>query len=759
MRFRSGIAITCLAISGHALAADAQNAAQTTASGDENVLGEIIVTARFRQENVQDVPITVTALSSEALEERGITDMIALSSVVPNLQIRNTNAGPNQSDIRLRGVPDVAVYVDGIAHSNTAGQLMDVVDVDRVEVLNGPQGTLFGKNAIGGAIQYVTTKPSDTFSASSKFTFGSYEHVDATGTLNIPWTDVFYTKITGASLQHGGYVRDIGTNDYDGADRYTVARFDALLKPTDAFNARFIFAYTGETANQPANVSTQNDLVCKGDPIPPEYTGKIPGPLCVLNTIGLKVNPNLDFGAQKLWEADSPTHDGDEGYDYKSYDFTLDLNLALSDHWGIRSLTGYRDEWFSKLANHNGTPYVLISNATGGISTEFTQELQLAFNSDWLKGTTGLYYYKDKFLRASISWTYTDLETGTLAAQSAALGGRTPSFNQNEYDNIIEGYAAYSEWTAKLADKLSFTVGARYNTEDNDTILYPAPVESLVCCTRLPDNLQPGGGELVPPRTATFNNFTPRASLQYQWQPNIMTYATYSKGFNAGGFNTATNVPIPYKPETLDNYEIGLKSDLFDKHLRFNLSAFYGEYKDIQVKVDLPYGETVVQATENAGAGLVKGLELESLWAATDRLTVNLNIGVLKTAYTDTGGQTDLQKDTAFPWSPKMTYDLGAQYRWSLNQGNLTLRGDYVYETSTESNIDPVFTVHQDGFGLLNARLTYQKVGAPWNVSAYGTNLTDAYYFTNSLHITQEGWAFGEVAPPREWGITFSMKY
>ena len=218
MRFRSGIAITCLAISGHALAADAQNAAQTTASGDENVLGEIIVTARFRQENVQDVPITVTALSSEALEERGITDMIALSSVVPNLQIRNTNAGPNQSDIRLRGVPDVAVYVDGIAHSNTAGQLMDVVDVDRVEVLNGPQGTLFGKNAIGGAIQYVTTKPSDTFSASSKFTFGSYEHVDATGTLNIPWTDVFYTKITGASLQHGGYVRDIGTNDYDGAD-------------------------------------------------------------------------------------------------------------------------------------------------------------------------------------------------------------------------------------------------------------------------------------------------------------------------------------------------------------------------------------------------------------------------------------------------------------------------------------------------------------------------------------------------------------
>jgi iron complex outermembrane receptor protein len=755
MRLKSGIAITCTLICGRAFAADAQT---TAPAASDNALGEIIVTARFREENVQNVPITVTALGGEALEERGITDMIGLSSVIPNLQIRNTNAGPNQSDIRLRGVPDVAVYVDGIAHSNTAGQLMDVVDVDRIEVLNGPQGTLFGKNAIGGAIQYVTTRPSDKFAAGSKITFGSYGQVDASGTLNIPWSDVFYTKITGASLQHNGYVRDIGNNGYDGADRYTVGRLDTLFKPDDKFNARFIFAYTGETANQPPNVSTQNDLVCKGDPIPPEYTGKIPGPLCVLNTIGLKVNPNLDFGAQKLWEADSPASDGNEGYDYKSYDFTLDLNYALSDVLAVRSLTGYRDEWFSKLANHNGTPYVLISNATGGISTELTQELQLAYNSDWLKGTTGLYYYKDKFLRASISYTYTDLEAGTLAAQSAALGGRTPSFNENEYDNIIQGYAAYSEWTAKV-DRFSLTLGARYTTEDNDTILYPAPVASLVCCNRLPSDLTPGGKELVPPRKATFNNFTPRVSLQYQWTPDVMTYATYSKGFNAGGFNTATNVPIPYKPETLDNYEAGLKSDWFDRHLRVNLGVFYGQYKDIQVKVNLPFGQTVVQATENAGAGLVKGLELETLWAATDRFTLNLNVGVLKTAYTDTGGQTDLQKDTAFPWSPKLNYDLGAQYRFSVGADSLVLRGDYAYETSTESNIDPVFTVHQDAFGLLNARLTYQKADAPWNVAVFGTNLTNSYYLTNSLHITQEGWAFGEVAPPREWGVTFTMKY
>jgi iron complex outermembrane recepter protein len=758
MRLHAGVAIACVLVAGRASSADSQTAGQQPAA-EENSLGEIIVTARFRQENVQTVPITVTALGGGALEERGISDMIGLSSVVPNLQIRNTNAGPNQSDIRLRGVPDVAVYVDGIAHSNTAGQLMDVVDVDRIEVLNGPQGTLFGKNAIGGAIQYVTTRPSDKFSAGSKITFGSYGRVDATGTLNVPWNDVFFTKITGASLQHNGYVRDIGNNQYDGADRYTVGRFDSLFKPNDKFTARFIFAYTGETANQPPNVSTQNDLVCKGDPIPPYYTGKIPGPLCVLNTIGLKVDPTLNFGAQKLWEADSPASDGPEGYDYKSYDFTVDLGYALSDHWNIRSLTGYRDEWFSKLANHNGTPYVLISNTTGGITTELTQEFQLAYDGGWLKGTTGAYYYRDKFRRASISYTYTDLEAGTLAAQSKALGGRTPSFNQNEFDNIIEGYAGYTEWTAKLAERLSLTLGARYTTEKNETILYPPPVESLVCCTRLPTDLIPSGPQLVPTRDATFNNFTPRVSLQYQWTPDIMTYATYSKGFNAGGFNTATNVPIPYKPETLDNYELGLKSDLFDRHLRFNLSAFYGVYKDVQVKVNLPFGQTVVQATENAGEGLVRGLELETLFVPTDRLTLNLNVGVLKTAYTDTGGQTDLQKGTAFPWSPKLNYDLGAQYRISLGSDTLTLRGDYAYETSTESNIDPVFTVHQDGFGLLNARLTYQKAEAPWSVALFGTNLTDSYYLTNSLHITQEGWAFGEVAPPREWGITFTMKY
>jgi iron complex outermembrane receptor protein len=757
MRISVAVAVSCLALAGRSMAAEDQAAGQTSAAGAENALGEIIVTARFREESVQKVPITVTALGGEALEDRGVTDMIGLSSVVPNLQVRNTNAGPNQSDIRLRGIPGVAVYVDGIAHSNTAGQLMDVVDVDRIEVLNGPQGTLFGKNAIGGAIQYITTKPSAQFSASSKFTFGSYGRVDASGSLNIPWSDTFFTKVTGASLNHSGYVRNILDGEYEGADRYTVARFDNLWKPNDKFSTRLVFYYTGETANQPPFVNLKNNLVCKGDPIPPQYTGKIPGPLCVLNTIGIPVNPAYNFGAQKEWLTAAQVN-GPAGYDYRSYDYSADLSWAFSDHWNIRSLTGYRDEWFSKLADHDSTPVVLIANGTGGYTTEFTQEFQLAFNNDWLSGTTGVYYYDNKFRRASISWTYSDLNAAQAAA-SKALGGRTPSLNQNEFDNPIKGWAAYSEWTAKLAEKFSLTLGGRYTSERNDTILYPPPIVKAVCCERLPSGLTPGGPQLVPTRSATFTNFTPRVSLQYQWTPEIMNYLTYSKGFNAGGFNTATNVPLPFKPETLDNYELGLKSDLFDRHLRFNVALFYGLYDNVQVKVNTPFGQTVVLATQNAGKGEIKGVEVQATWVPTDRLTLNAAISTLDTAYTDTGGTVGLTRGTPFPFSPKLTYDLGAQYRWSIKADSVTLRGDYAYESATETNIDPVFTVHQFGYGLLNARLTYQKADANWNVALFGTNLTNTFYLTNALNITQEGWALGDAAPPRQWGITFSMHY
>jgi iron complex outermembrane receptor protein len=544
----------------------------------------------------------------------------------------------------------------------------------------------------------------------------------------------------------------------EGDDRNTIARIDTLWKPTDRFSARVVLAYTGETANQPANVPLKNNRVCAGDPIPAQYTGKVPGPLCVLQLIGLPVDQNLNFAARGEWKSASQGK-GPVGYDFRNYSYETDIAYALSDNWNLRWLFGYNDMWFSKLADHDGEQYTYITNATGGISTERTHELQLAYSGDWLNGTSGFYYYNNKFRRASISWTYSDLLAGTLSAQSAALGGRTPSLNQNEFDNFIKGWAGYSEWTAKLGE-FSLTLGGRYTSEKNDTILYPPPKVLQACCERLPPGLTPSGPQLVATRSATFTNFTPRASLQYQWTPDVMSYLTYSKGFNAGGFNTATGVPLPFKPETLDNYELGVKSDLLDHHLRLNVAAFYGIYKDVQIQVLVPFGQTVVLATSNAGEGKVTGFEAQSTWLLSDRVTLNLAFGLLDTKYTDTGGAAGFTKDTPFPFSPKNNYSAGLQYRWTVNKGDdLTLRGDYTYTSRTETNIDPVFTTSWPGYGLLNARLTYQKAGANWSISAFGTNLTDEFYINSGLNITQEGWAFVNAAPPRMWGATFNMKF
>jgi iron complex outermembrane receptor protein len=758
IRYRSafmyyGLVAAAFAVPHFAHAADAGTREVATASSAG--LEEVVVTARRREENVQQVPVSITALGTQALEDRGITGSMGLTGQVPNLSVRQGIIS-NASDIRLRGVPGVSVYVDGIANSSSAGQLMQVVDIERIEVLRGPQGTLFGKNAIGGAIQYITVEPGNIFTSNAKLTFGSYNRVDAAGSLNIPLTDTLSTKITGAVLSAGGYVHNIPDDQMFGSKQSTVARIDTMWKPSDAFSARVVLAYSGEHENQPPMVSTQNKRVCAGDPRPRGYTGAASGPLCILHTIGLPVDETLDFGAQEQWKAYA-VEGGPSGYDYKSYNSTADISYELSDLFSLRSLTGYREFNYSKLADHDATPYVLIHASTRERGEELTQELQLAFDGEWLTGTTGLYYYNNSGIIGSTSWTYTDLRAGTLAAQSLALGGRTPAINNRNTEYYIKGKAAFSEWTAKFRD-LSLTLGGRYTSEDNTTIYNTPPTVSLDCCTRVP-TLTPGGPRLVAPYSDTFTNFTPRASIQYQWTPDVMTYFTYSKGFNAGGFNTTFQAALAFLPETLTNYEVGFKSDLFDQRLRLNAAAFRGDWDKIQVSILAPIGQTVILARQNAGKGVVEGIEAQATVAASDDLVLNAAVGYLETKYTDLGNAPGLTLNTPFPYSPKLTYTIGSQYQMWLNNDSVTFRADYTWVGKTETNIDPRFTVPQKGYGLLNARATYRPDDANWSVAVYGTNLTNQFYTNQALNITQEGWGFAQAGRPRELGVTFTAQY
>jgi iron complex outermembrane recepter protein len=716
---------------------------------------EVVVTARRREENAQQVPISITALGHQALEDRGISESMGLTGQVPNLVVKQGLLS-NQSDIRLRGVPGVAVYVDGIAHSNTVGQIVDVVDVERIEVLRGPQGTLFGKNAIGGAIQYITAKPGKEFSGNAKVTFGSFERVDAKGTVTIPLTEAVSAKITGAALTSGGYIDSVSNHESYGSQQSTIARIDTLWTPSKDLEARVVLAYSGEHGNQPPMVTLQNKRVCAGDPIPSGYTGRVPGPLCVLNTIGLSVDENLDYGGREQWKS-SAVLNGPAGYDYETYDGTVDISYALSDVLSLRSLTGYRTFTADKLADHDATPYTLITSAARDEWDEVTEELQLIFNRDWLTGTTGLYYYKNTGAVGSASWNYSDLLDSNLSAQSRSLGGRTPAQNLRNSTYDIEGWAAFSEWTGSFGD-FALTLGGRYTSEDNTTTYYTPPSAPVACCSRV-RTLNPGGPALAPPFSDTFTNFTPRASVQYQWTADVMTYATYSEGFNAGGFNTVFQAAIAYRPETLSNYEIGIKSDLFDRRVRLNAAAFRGDWDHVQVRVLSPVGQTVTLVTQNAGKGIVQGLETQVVAAATDNWVLNASVGYLDAQYTDIGNAPGLSLDTPFVYSPEFTYTIGSQYQWRLGSHNVLFRTDYTWLSDTETNIDPRFSVAQDGYGLLNARVVLEPESQSWSIALHGTNLTDQFYVNQALNITQEGWAFGQAGRPREVGVTFTTNF
>jgi iron complex outermembrane receptor protein len=749
------VACACIGLAG--LGAGVAQAESSGATDQQNsgLLEEVVVTARRREESAQQVPISISALSGGTLANKGIDNLRELSALVPVLTVKNTTAGENDASIRLRGIPGVAVYVDGIAHSSTQGGLLDLVDVERIEVLSGPQGTLFGKNAIGGAIQYITARPLDNFGGSAKITVGSYGRTDVTGVINLPFSDTFHTKLVGASLNRDGYVRDVVTGNYYGGDDRRVARFDSVWTPVDALDARFIIAYTRETTQDVPFINLLLDPICPGNPSPPHFTGPIPSTLCVYERAGIPVNTALNYGQQGRWEnASGP---GDGGYNATTWDYTANIHYKFNDAWGLRSLTGYRQLQYAQVSDNDGTPLHLIDASARGAISEFTEELQLAYSGDRLFGTTGAYFYNNHTRRGSEQWTLQDLAVQPYKAAAAVYGVGAGQLNQLTQNNI-DGWAGFSEWTYKLTDPLSFTAGARYTSEQNTTIVYNLGA-ATACCTLLSSLVEAPGGPLFAPRQATFTQTTPRLSLQYQWTPQIMTYATYSKGFDAGGFNLAGNAPFPYQPEVLTNYEVGLKSDLFNRRLRFNLAAYYGDYDKIQVQILLPAGPTVVLATQNAGKGRVEGVDMQTSWVPVDEFSVDLSAGWLDSAYTDLGGVQGVTLGTPFPFSPKFTANLGAQYTWKWSPGDITLRGDYIWTAATTTNIDPRFSIALPAYGLMNAKLTYQPHGSNWQFALGGTNLTDKFYVDQGLNITLQGWANGTPGRPREWYGTVSTKF
>ena len=776
---------TALSAMALAMPAFAQETAPQPA--DQSGIGEIIVTAQKRAENIQDVPIAISAVSSEYLESRGITSIDSLGSIAPNVKIERAPSNKTITQISIRGSvtinpavtwePAVGLYLDGVYIAKAQGSIFDVADLERVEVLRGPQGTLYGRNALAGAVNLIPRKPSGKLGLTAEATYGNFGYWKGRAIVDLPAFGPFSVKVSGQIQKRDGFIDVVpnpfpqaflagpvtikDTNDLDGRSVMAQVRFQP---DGSALTADYMFDYSKFDQRpdfaQLVRVNRNGDPRDIFDPNSPSYP--FAGAFFPLN---LYTNPERqNFGsidANPLFEKS------------RTYGHALTLALDL-DAVTLKSITSYRDlEWGDRL-DLDGSPLPVAATERDTDFHSFSQELQASGRaiSDRLNYVVGLFYYKEK--------------AETLGPQSFFGGG---SAFQSDYGSHTTAYAAYAQADFDISEQLRLTLGGRYTHEKkdirrflqivNDASIPPAALPLTVA------NIRYGG---VP--DAKFSSFNPAATLAYSPNDNINAYARFARGFKSGGFNGETNsfgAPTadcpsgavelcnPYDAEKVDSYELGIKTRLLDRKLIVNLAAFWDEHKDIQLSIFTATG-AASSIVRNAAAARIRGLELEVIAKPTDALTINGSAAYLNADYKrfiEFGA--DVSNNRAFPHAPKYTASLGADWRvLEGSWGKFNLIGDvnyvskyftfpYALVTPTRSDQNANNT-RSPGRTIVNAsaRLSELPLGsARGELSFWVRNLTKENDPTNFIDFGPGfgGLTVGYFPDPRTYGVTVGIKY
>ena len=784
---RAILSITMLAsVAPAALLLSSPVAAQEAAAIEEPSTGlaDIVVTARRRQESVQSTPLSVSAFDARALNERNVQVASDVTNFVPNVQfdsVASESGGGAATQVSIRGIgqtdyvitvePAVGIYLDGVYVGKSVGSLLDTVDIDRIEVLRGPQGTLFGKNTIGGAIQLISKRPTSDFDFSINGTTGSYNRADIKGAISGPLSDVIRARLSGGYQTRHGFVdrttpTGVKTGEHQGnmnrlSGRLVVeADLSANLMATLALDATRIREQT------PGTVLLFAD---ENDSFPSAYHAGIPGGLCLPTAGAARFSNPICYNGQYQRSVGShvTTNSGanKSNADIKGAAVTLDWKL---DGATLRSITAYREVDVSVAQDLQGSPYYYNEIEQEISNKQYSQEFQLTgdlFNSR-LHYVGGLFYMHESGRQEF---------PVNLALVQFLSGGEVKT----------DSYAAFGQMTYDFTDAFSVTGGLRYTHEKRQFNPGLQQVVGYADISRIPI---PGfvnilAGAFGPPGTPLFpagwykrtsNSATPMISANYKIDRNVMAYATFSQGFKGGGFTMRyfpAVMPAPGTdpddiissagPEKATSYEVGVKSELFDRRLRFNVAGFYTNYRNIQVTYNIdpdgpgPIG-AFVPVLANAGRAHLKGIEVESSAALTDWLRLDGSLGYIDAKYVgfSAAARANFAGIDSFklPNTPKWTYNIGGSVTFFDNDmGNASARVDWSHRSGQFKEFSNNPYVYQEGYGILNASLTYRDAAKRWSASVGATNLTDKAYIVSGVVGGGSGYAQGAVGRPREW--------
>lgn len=727
-------------------------------------LEEVVVTARKREESVQDTPIAISAFTGEGLELRGVDDLSGLNNFAPNLVLRQSpnNSGVTNAAVYIRGIgqndftpvsdPGVGIYVDGVYLGRSVGAVLDLVDVERVEVLRGPQGTLFGRNTIGGAVSLTSKAPAEEFGGKIDVKVGTDDRRDIKASFDLPISDTLLTRISLASFQQDGYVERVFDGKDLGDDNTKAARFTALWLASDDLKITVSGDYSKDDENGPALVLTGMEPLNFGAAV-----GGPPSQVLWQNTInsGVAGPPNACFlpanlnnpgcfnqryiqpaGGNKNFGTD-PTES-----DLESWGLSAIIDWNITDDLTFKSITAYRefDGFFSN--DNDGAPQRVSLLIDIFEHEQFSQEFQLLGNAfdDRLKWILGVYYFEEEGLN------FNPVRFANVHIQSGGL-----------FDS--DSLAVFGQGTYDVTDKLSVTLGLRY-TEDTKEYLpdqffeaFPGPVS---LAGFLPPCPSTGATCVVGDRVLPFvkeeasaEEVTPMINIAYQWNDGLMTYVTYSEGFKGGGFTQRIFPPeasLPsFEPEFVTSYEIGMKYDGWDNRLRVNGAIFWTDYEDQQLGVADP--SRTGPFTTNAGDAEIKGVELEVSVVPADGWFISASVGYLDPERTKLAGGVqgltlnsrfenisdwnanvqiikEIELDDMGTLSPRLEWSYRSEY--GTNTNNVPYDGPNAILGNNFGIPSPA--QFQDSYDVLNAGLKWEAADSGLSVTLTVENITDEEY-------------------------------
>lgn len=788
----AALATTVSIASGQISLAQAQ---QTPASTTARLMEEIVVSARGIEEGLQDAPIAVSAFTGETLDYRGVDSLDQIERFVPSLTLHNNpsfGGASNSAAIYLRGVgqkeflpttePGVGLYVDGVYVARSVGAILDIVDIERLEVLRGPQGTLFGRNTIGGALSITTRKPEPggDFEGNISAAAGTDSLLHLRGTVHIPLSDTVAVRASVASMTQDGYVDRTDGIDLGDDDTLT-GRISLALEPSENFSALITADMTRDRENGPAMELIGIDFtdlsqlqgVVLAPPPPMAFIHNVttaamgPGQPCAATDPagnGVTSNPASPncydaryIGADGRNEGTAPAYSETDVFGLSA---TLDFNL--SDSLALKSITAYRELESDFARDGDHSPHRIAQFADTLDQEQFTQELQLIGTQDRLDWILGLYYFSEDG---------NNVNTLDFTVSNFRSGG--------SFDNTA--WAAFAQATFDVTDRLHLTLGGRYTDEDKsftpDQIIYKnyfAGISNVVPpgnpLAALDAPFLQAGSRILPllEKEISISEFTPMANLSFDLSDSVMLYATYSEGFKSGGFTQRVFPPIvppftappgtpdidlipTYEPEFVEVLEAGFKLDLLDGRLRLNGAFFQTDYEELQVQVF----NSVAPVTQNIGEASIDGFEVELFASPTDGWFLEGSLSLLNAEYDsiDTANTLILQSNE-FERVPETTASIGLSRELDMaGIGTLLLRADWSYRSETYNDAYNTPLLQTDSYSLIDASIRWTNTGGDWTVILAGTNLSDEQYLVTGVYGTAFQALEGVYNRGRQWRV------